>query len=91
MHPYSEQPLQLFSLEYKEEVSLVKLLKVTFKRKGYLCVCVWHYSLLAGNSLVNRQVRSTACRFILTGANNLAIKPGLRDSCMKEDKVCSPL
>lgn len=42
MHPYSEQLLQLFSLEYKEEVSLVKLLKVTFRRKIYLfmSVCV---------------------------------------------------
>lgn len=40
MHPYSEQPLQLFGLEYKEEVSLVKLLKATFKRKGYLCMSV---------------------------------------------------
>lgn len=53
--------------------------------------CVWYYSLLAGNSLVTKQIRSTTCRFMLTVANNLAIKPGLRDSCMKEDKVCSPL
>lgn len=42
---------------------------------------VWYYSLLAGNSLVNMQIRSATCRFILTVANNLAIKPGLRDSC----------
>lgn len=40
MHPYNEQPLQLFSLEYKEEVSLVKLLKVTFRRKIDLCMSV---------------------------------------------------
>lgn len=84
MHPYSEQPLQLFGLECKEEVSLVKLTKVI----SFVHVCVWCYSLLAWKSLVNIQIRSTTCRFMLTVANNLAIKPGPRDSCMA---VCYPL
>lgn len=43
--------------------------------------CVWYYSLLAGNSLASIWIRSTTCRFMLTAANNLAIKPGLRGSC----------
>lgn len=72
MHPYSEQPLQLFSLEYKEEVSLVKLklLKVSFSKTSegffskegvFVHECVWYYSLLAGSSLVNMQIRSITC------------------------------
>lgn len=50
--------------------------------------CMSWYSLLAGNSLVNMQSRSTTCRFMLTVASNLAIKPGVRDSCLS---VCYPL
>lgn len=80
MHPCSQQPLQSFNLEYKEEKSSVKL---GLLRKKKVFVREYVSSIMRGIACFRGFINQYAnqINYLLTVSNNLTIKHTSSDSC----------